>query len=361
MNYNNYKAEDFVLDPEFRNWILRPDTSSNLFWEKWIAAHPEKLDAVKTASEILLALGTVDYQAPAGMEDEIWQDIDQKIGARQSTDTQVVPLNPSSILNRYAETRPKSFKWIYSGVAASLLVASTLIVYFLGGIDQDRFYTAVEETITKENPKGQKSTIMLSDGTKIILNSESKLEYTSQYNQEERRVILTGEAFFEVARDDKRPFIVETSSFSTTALGTSFNIHAYPGEQEVVTLHTGKVSVKMAEDPSIEAILIPGEKVVLSENNDLVKTTFDMETEALWKNGILYFQDTPFSEGISTLERWYGVDIEVNDLYENNLSFTGRFENDYLSNVLGSLSYTMDFSYQITEEKVIINFKRTDL
>ncbi|MEQ8336914.1 MAG: FecR domain-containing protein [Cyclobacteriaceae bacterium] len=360
MEYKKYKTEDFVLDPEFRKWVLTSTAESNVFWENWIQHNPDKVDKVKEAREIILSMAKVAYQPPTDIEDEIWDHVKNGASLQEQEKTNVIPLSSASVLGKPKEDEG-TLLWRYLKIAAAAMIVLAGTVFFYNNFleEQKAELTKLqvpEELIVKSNPKGQKSTIMLSDGTKVILNSESELTYTTAYGKVDRKVTLSGEAFFEVAENPEKPFIVQTNHLSTTALGTSFNVLAYENEFEEVSLISGKVRVAKNKDNKHHEILTPGEMIQLDREVNMVKKAFDPEYKAMWRNGILYLKDTPFEVTIAKLERWYGVDFKIEKGPSKSLTCNGRFDNEYLSNVLTSLGYSAGFQFDIEDKIVHIKF-----
>lgn len=359
MDYLKYSVEDFVLDQEFRKWVLTPDSGSNIYWEQWISDHPDKLGTIKAARDLLLSTGFREFVPTQEIEDQIWSYIDHEIDKVVSTEKKVVPLSPGTILakQRYSSSG-RRVKWRYLGIAASIILLITVLGYFF----QSQIFQDIEGNeklawVNKQNPRGQKSTIMLPDGTQVVLNAESSLSYLLNFEGETRTVRLTGEAYFDVVKNPTKPFIVESPNLLTTALGTSFNIDAYPGQLEEVTLISGKVKINNNQDLDQSEILLPGEKVEFIQGN-LRKFINKPLDNVLWKDGIIHFQSTPFDEGVLELERWYGVKIEVENFPLNGEThFTGLFKNDNLENVLESLSYVMRFEFKVEGKNVLIKFK----
>ncbi len=354
-NYKGYKVEDFVIDNHFKNWVLHPDHSSNLFWEKWLANNQHRVEDVRQAREILLKM-TLDQPIPSkDMEDEVWDHILEALGD-EPEQTKVVPLGPDSILNRYPERKGHTLygKNFLVAASVSLLMLSLALLVKMKWDTADSLETGASVTV-KSTLRGQKSIVFLPDGTKVHLNSESTLHYDGTYNREGRVVTLQGEAFFEVVEDVQRPFTVITPQLSTTALGTSFNVSAYLEEQQEISLITGKVKVQGA-DGAVE-LLAPGELVVLDDHQQMHKRSFEIATQALWRKGTILFQDTPLDEVITELERWYDVEFQIKNRGDRVLQCTGRFDHDYLSNVLNSLGFALDFTHRVDGKEVIIDFK----
>jgi ferric-dicitrate binding protein FerR (iron transport regulator) len=251
---------------------------------------------------------------------------------------------------------------IWLGLAASILMifSVSFILYFYPNSDVVEIPQSIAEvnTIIKSTPKGVKKTIKLPDGSMVALNSDSKLTYKEDFLQN-RIVNLEGEGFFEVVKDEQHPFSVITDNISTTALGTSFNIKAYAGKPEIqVVLASGKVKVENKLDNSFHEIL-PGEATHYSTvNQTLKKGIVDVAAILKWKDGILHFDKVPFNIIIEDLERWYGIDFQVigtDKLPEYKCSGTFK-PNEYLSNVLTALSYSVEFDYTIENENVILKF-----
>ena len=176
-----------------------------------------------------------------------------------------------------------------------------------------------------------------------------------------REIYLSGEAFFEVASDSLLPFRVHSGDLITTALGTSFNINSYKENWVQVQLATGKVRVLnvSAKDQSVD--LVPGEEVVIGKDSQLVKSKFDLNKAFYWKEGVLGFEKVPFQEVVESLERWYAVDINVQNPPAYMLKISGEFKkNTYLKDVLESLGYAYNFKYSIENKVVFIQFKATE-
>lgn len=242
-----------------------------------------------------------------------------------------------------------------TAAVVTLLVAATAIIWAGAPLfGRDETPPRICE-IEKSNPTGQKSTIFLADGSKIILNSASKVCYPNNFG-ENRSIRLEGEAFFEIKEDSKHPFVVHTRDLTTTALGTSFNIKAYSDHTDVA-LVSGKVSVEEVTNPETKLILGPGEAATLSETLKLVKSKFDYSKKIAWKDGVIHFKDTPLDDAMQTIERWYGVEITYQNKPPEGLYCTGEFKNDYLSNVLESIGFTLGFEYEIANKTVELNFK----
>ncbi|MBL6448692.1 DUF4974 domain-containing protein [Fulvivirga sp. 29W222] len=246
-----------------------------------------------------------------------------------------------------------SLPWLYAA-CISFLAISAFFFFQQQSINN----TPVQELIVKSMPAGQKSTIILSDGSKIILNSGSKISYPKTFTDTTRTITLEGEAFFDVVKDKTRPFSVIANGLRTTALGTSFNINAR-GSICRVALATGKVIINNQNDTSKDLntphILAPGEALeVDSSSKTKRKFTFDPQSELLWKDGVLYFKNTSLEDITKRLELWYDVEFDFKGKTGLQKKYTGRFENASLKHVLDNISYAMNFEYFIQGKKITI-------
>ncbi len=250
--------------------------------------------------------------------------------------------------------------WVY-GVAASvaLLIAS---YFFISEFDYEESVVEapVIETIRKVNPNGQKSKIHLPDGSTVSLNSGSSIEYTTDFNSRERVVHLTGEAFFEVKKILDKPFKVIAGGVVTTALGTSFDVRAFPNAERVyVSLVTGKVSVANLDSVTVtegwESILIPGEQLIYHLPTKVTsKGPFDFRKMINWKDGVLYFEDTELKEVVATLERWFDANIILKNVPANAPRFSGEFKNESLDNILMAMSYSGKIKFTQNNKEIVI-------
>ncbi|MEQ6119876.1 FecR domain-containing protein [Reichenbachiella sp. MALMAid0571] len=250
----------------------------------------------------------------------------------------------------------------YFAAAVVVLILAVSVVFYS---QTDTTHEAVENNeqwVHKVNAKGEKLKVFLSDGTVVWLNGESSLSYRKPFSTNKRHVILSGEAYFDVAHDPQNPFSVKTGNVTTTALGTSFNIKAYSDEEFIdVDLETGKVLVSLSEPSNESQVFIePGERIRYNKTDSkMVVSKFNPLHELCWKDGILSFENAHFEETIKKLSRWYGVKFEIRNGEKNKQewSYTARFKNDYLSSILEGMSFTKKFDYTINNELVTITFR----
>lgn len=364
MDISTYTAEDFVLDPAFRKWVLHPNAASNLMWEKLLAANPSKYTEANKAREIIIHVGTKNHQMLSNVElRDLWQGIERELSEKESIykEDKVIPLNAASTLQKQIPKRgvitKNRFHYLFR-VACILALAIGLgfmAGYFLPETVPEELTMVVYEE--RHTVPGVKAHLTLSDGSQVFLNSGSKLRYIKNFERDRREVFLEGEAFFEVARDSLRPFTVLTGKVKTTALGTSFNIRSYAPEALDISLLTGKVAVEVPMEETAHLTLEPGEAINVNiAGSHLAKSRFDEEMVIGWTKKLLVFQKTPLPEAIRTLENWYGVTFETQHEPGFQVLFSGRFHNETLENVLEGLGYAAKFDFTINNDKVTIKF-----
>lgn len=164
------------------------------------------------------------------------------------------------------------------------------------------------EQHTLSTPRGADFRVVLADGTTVWLNAESRLTYPSQFVDDERRVRLEGEAYFSVARDESRPFIVETDRIRTRVLGTEFNLQNYEGIASHLTLIHGSVEVKPTKGGNAVCVK-PGEDACLEEDGTFSLKEIDTDVYVYWKEGYFFFDDTPLGDIMQHIGRWYNVGV----------------------------------------------------
>ena len=192
--------------------------------------------------------------------------------------------------------------------------------------------------------RGQKSKLTLPDGTRVWLNSESKIQFSTEGFLANRQVKLNGEAYFDVQHNDKKPFVVVTNDYNIEVLGTEFNVMAYEDlERTETALVEGKVKIKKGGK---ELDLKPGQKAVF-EANRLSINTIDVEIASSWKRNELRYDAISFRELVFSLERWYDVQISLADTRLYDVKYSGVFKNDEtIEEVLEALKYTTSINYK---------------
>jgi len=208
-------------------------------------------------------------------------------------------------------------------------------------------------------PKGGEYNLTLSDGSKIWLNSNSKLRYPTKFSGKERIVELEGEAYFDVSKNKDFPFVVKMNDIQIKVLGTSFNVNAYSEENEIITtLVEGKVQVNDRIRDQKE-ILAPNDQYRINKyNGNFTKTQVDTEIYTAWKNGRFVFQNERLEDIMIRLSRWYNVEVFFMNTESKNIKFSGdltRYED--FNGVLEMIELTEKVKFSIKNRSVLVEKK----
>lgn len=252
---------------------------------------------------------------------------------------------------RLARRRFPTF-WV---AAASFFLLLGLAIFYRAALYTKPVPAELPRIVEIKTNFGEKKKITLPDGSLIYLNAGSVLRYADSYNKQNREVSLMGEAFFEVAADKARPFVVQSQNLKTYVLGTSFNVRAFGDDQNFyVALITGSVRV---DHGSSSSLLKPGEKIrfnTLTEEST-VSPIDKKDYWGLWRKEVLAFNGQRFAEVVKMMEKWYGVQIRVHNKALLNRRFTGEFKDLPINKVLDMLSKSSSFSYRIEKNQIYIN------
>ena len=199
--------------------------------------------------------------------------------------------------------------------------------------------------------RGENTGIVLPDGSRVLLNADSRLTWNRDFTDSLREIHLTGEAFFDVVRDTLRPFVVHTGDMDVKVLGTTFNVRAYPDEKPITTLVSGSVEVAAKANKTVR--LQPLQTAVLNLDNEQFEIEEISEAEAApWREGKLTFRDTPLGAVVRDIERKYDVECEVESAELNDFLFTGTFDNLTIDEVLRVLKISSDIDYKKDGRKI---------
>lgn len=260
----------------------------------------------------------------------------------------------SIIKKMNSDVRRKELRLQFLKYAAAIL----LIVGISGTIG---FFvsTSVSNSNTKFTeisvPKGERSTVILPDGSTVLINSNSQLKFASSFNSGKRKVMLSGEAYFNVTHDKSHPFIVETSSLQIEVLGTKFNISSYPNDQLSTTfLESGKVRISSAN----------AENVILSPNEAFVFNKFSQKSEKIvmndkrlmdWTKGVMTINGETIGELAKKIERRFNVTITFMDNAVKEHVYTGSIKDEDLNTVLEAIKFASSIEYERKGNQIILS------
>jgi len=242
----------------------------------------------------------------------------------------------------------------YWAIAASImvLILSTMTLFLWIENKKNQEY---KQDVVLTVERGQKASVQLPDNTVVWINSGSELRYGANFNARERRVELTGEAYFKVAHHSNSPFIVTTGDLSITALGTSFNIEAYP-EDTAVSVFLSKGKVKVSSHSEI-IYLAPNQLASYNKKNNSIEKTVLEDTllAVAWIENKIVIENQSLLDITTTLARQYNVDFEFNDESLKDYRYSGTIDNTSLQSILEMISLTSSVNYQIHENVIVLS------
>ena len=305
----------------------------------WLRESPKNK---KAYAQLRVMLANRGLQITDNGKEEVWDLLNKRI--RQ----------PSEL---HQKDKPTFTTWSWVKYAAIVLLSIGL------GVLGQQYILKTDQTVVQKEVRmiekmselGEKVTTKLPDGTIVKLNSGSKLLFPSSFDSNERKVQLQGEAFFDVERNEQKPFIIQIGEMEVEVLGTSFNVKEdTESHQKMVAVKTGKVAVNNKANG--EPILLdPLQMVVETQSGTLNKLPI-MSEEAVfgWTDNKLVFDDNQYKTVFKEVSKWFGVEIEAGKELDEGMKYTAVFDNPTLDEVLMSTSRIFKFNYKINENKVII-------
>lgn len=276
-------------------------------------------------------------------------------------------------------------RFIISAVSYAAIFILGIGIFYLYNLNKNKSLSSNREKyVTVTIPYGSKSEIELPDGSKVTLNSGSYLKYPTAFGANTRNVEFEGEAYFDVSKNKRVPFIVSTSGIHIKVLGTTFNVKSYPEDKSIeTTLVTGSIEIfneKNGRHPAKHIYLKPNQKISIPKNNSLsnseikninpkparvtkvapkviLETNINTTNYTAWKDNKLVFDNEKFSDIMVKMERWYNVTIEIHSPEISDDRFSGKFEKETLQQSLEALSLIAPIRYTIIKNKVEI-YKR---
>ena len=398
--HHQYSVEDFTQDTKFIKWVKKGEDRK--YWEDFVRKNPDQLKNIETAREIVGLFKSSEKELHAPEMYAVWKKVEFFHSLYHKNRTRTLGLKKliqyaaififtlllggfgtlfyfSQKNNQFSEIDLSSSDFreakiiLDDGDEVVLKEKQTDLHFNARGdqikIDQDSVInyksTAVKDAMTQVIiPFGKRSNIQLSDGTKVWMNAGSKLVFPQKFAGKKRKVFLTGEAYFEVAKDKTRPFVVSTDNMSVTVLGTKFNLRDNASDDELeVVLVEGEVSLKENSVLNMlekEIKLKPNQRAVYNklERGTLVESNVDVEYYTSWREGVLMFERESILNVFKRLSRYYNVHFVTEKSVELNRKFSGKLNLKYsLEEVLKVVCDAAPVTYKIENEKVYINSK----
>jgi ferric-dicitrate binding protein FerR (iron transport regulator) len=308
----------------------------------WLKTDPENLKLFREYQK------TWEIFAKAKIDqidvEEAWGKLDEKISELKGS--------PDLILQRTIETRVhgKNFRHIFVNRTLHLHYQRALKIAAVFVLILVPSFLFIRYLLQPESRQLNASTGIiesrLPDGTSVTLNTGSLLEYPSRFSGSKREVILTGEAWFEVAHDRTKPFIISNGKVRIEVLGTSFYVNTInPGDNIEVILSSGKVAIYYNDRPSEQALLAPGDKAEVMKDQEMIsKSSNDNENFLSWKTKIFVFNDDPLSDIVRDLNKVYHANLKITNHSAASCRITATFNNQSLESILNVLKSTVNIT-----------------
>ncbi|SFE75203.1 FecR family protein [Sunxiuqinia elliptica] len=362
--YKNYTVEDFLADDYFIQWLNDPEEEHEAFWTEFVTKYPKQRLNVEQAKFIVSMFQHEQEKLSLDETFDIWNDVVRsnkrsKVGRwgkwmRYAAIMVLVFVSGAVSFYVYETTREVHYELsevndpnqgeakivLSDGTEISLEKNESEITYDSFGsqlvVNNDTITQSRNEGKELMNkviiPYGKKSMIMLSDGTKVWLNAGSQLVYPSVFLRNKREVVLVGEAYFDVAKNQDKPFFVRTAELNVRVLGTKFDVSAYPEDDFVsTTLEEGSVGLEikgkglLAEDKQI--LLTPNQKISLNKaTRETTVRVVDVSMYTSWKEGILKSESEDLIRLIKKIERYYNIEISLKDPLVAGYKISGKLD-----------------------------------
>ena len=352
-NYSNFEVEDFLHDDFFVDWVLKQDTEHELFWTQWLAKNPEKQKIVEQSRSIILSVKV--NPIPAELSDAelnaIIANLQQRLKEQQVHHT----------------IQSKFYHRGWFKIAAAILVFFSIGVYVLkfGKTYNHQLASkyAAEQFLTVVNHTSLSKLVRMSDGSLAVLKPGSGLKYTKSFKHK-REVFLEGEAFFEVHKNHRIPFLVHSNEMIVKVLGTSFTVKKLNDNHDIkVVVNTGKVlvynknAVDKANSRAYQVVLTPNQQVTYAAK----QLQFKKETLAIplilskeIAQKAFTFEDASFSEVIEKIEKAYGVYVEYDHNKLGNINLTASLSDKPLDEKIKLICKAINASCQFIDGRIVI-------
>lgn len=239
------------------------------------------------------------------------------------------------------------------GVAAVVAVVAVIVLFTVQPWKEPPQKGTAPTVVATQ--RGEQVTQRLADGTRVRLNADSKFTYPHGFGKDAREVHLEGEAFFEVAPDPERPFVVRTEKAVVRVLGTAFDVRAYAGDDEVhVAVVEGRVAVRAAQSVGQGAIVArPGDVVTVGDRHMNARHSRNIDRYLAWTKGRLVFVAAPFEEVMRRLERTYAREVELTVSGDSVGRLSASFGDEPLSEIIDGIAAVLDLKYRHEGQKIV--------
>jgi transmembrane sensor len=345
MNFQEYEVIDFACDESFQRYCLEEHDKDVLFWKGWIRQHPEKKAIIAEARSMVALLSARQgnrLEQLKHLEDGIarYDLLQQALGEESGQDTA-------------RRTFPRVFRYA-AAIGGMILLAGGAVLFY-------RQQATPAENVVINAGKDPRKTVVLPDGSAIVLRENSTVQLSPGFNRENRKLTLTGEAFFDVTQNSQHPFIVHTAVVDIKVLGTVFNVSAYSNRQTETALFKGKVEVTLANNPAQKIVLQPNQKLTTNISKPFAVAPLDADPvnhkakEIAWVRNRLEIENEPLEVIAARLEKWYGIRVVFADEEVKQYRYSGTFESETILKALDALQLSYPFNFKMQNNEIIIS------
>lgn len=356
--HRTFTVEELATDDGFRQWVLHPNAGLDLKWQQWLQDKPDRMATAAKARELVLAVH------------ELYKDDLSDESLRYSVEE----------ITRIAEERkieqsiPFYRRAAWRAAAVLLLTGGLSWLYYTSHNTITPHRSAKEinlenEMVVRTNRNDADMTVLLSDNSVATLAKGSTIRYPQRFAVKERRVYLTGEAFFDVAKNPAQPFLVYTCETVTKVLGTSFRIKAFDGDNtEMVAVKTGRVSVYPKKEYETRhgqaalsgVILNPNQQVVFNRKDNKLEKAMITNPNLLAESSVQkdqVFDDKPVTEAFDALAKAYGIRIVYQPETLANCMISAQFGEENLKQRLNAICQAIGAAYDMENGQVVVSSK----
>lgn len=377
--FKKFTADELIKNDSFINYCYRTNSDDVQKWQSYLLNNPDEIKVIQEAEQFILLMNQMLEEHSAEFSKFQIPESIENISGFVSTDGEG---EHDSFVRTPVHSIRSTKRYTYYAAASVILIAGIFLlkIYYSGTQPISDPASRLPQIADYETAIAQKKTIWLPDSTRVVLNSKTSLHIDKDFGKDNRIVSLTGEAFFDVTHNPRKPFIVRTNACKIKVLGTAFNVKAYPGETTSETsLLRGSIELTIKNDDNRKFLLKPDEKAIVFNKNIVIndgtikpealsgKTEtiaiknitkgIDKEdiAETAWTQNRLEMVNEKFSTIQSTLERWFDVRIHFNDEKVKDYQFTATFEDETIEQVLTALKLSYPFKYTIKGRDVYIS------
>lgn len=392
--YQEYTLEDFVLDARFQGWVRHQEATDEVFWQQYINANPAQAEDIQSARKLLDGVyrhyrtsideAEIDLEIQ-GLLDRVRAEKQQVLkggrrGEREDRELEVVlgRVREAGIVNGSGVVRevPLGRRW-YGGIWARVAACAVLAIglgwmgwqYYCFNCGYNGMISG-KELVERVNTSGKQQVIKLTDGSQVVLYPQSRLSFAETFPADQRTVYLSGDAYFQVAKDPKRPFLVHTTDLVTKVLGTSFFVRARDAsDKTLVEVREGKVSVFKQQEfaarknPQAKTpngiVLTPNQKLIFDHGSSEMRRTLSDNPEIVPSDNPRSFEfvNTPASSVLTDIEEAYQIDIIFDRDVMKGCPVTASLGGQTMFNKLSILCEVIEARYEVLDGKIVIYSK----